>query len=542
MTHFLRAWRWTLLVFILWSGLTLRLSAARLAGDAPPPVHTDAADYWNIAQSISSGNGFSLDGRPTASRQPLYPAVLAVLQSAGAGPKTVKIMQAVLGVLAALFVYLAASRLGFPGAGLFAAAAMSFHPAQIGYSASLGVEAAFCFLVALIAWAWCAFVDEPSAKRAVVVGLSLALGLLCRSMFTLLPPLLAWLAYRRAQAGHRRRAAAALLACSFILPALWALRGKAVLGHASLSEAGNAGMVFYEGTLREERSPLLTESEPAVTVMELYAPGRRSGVFFELAARRIFNDPLHWLKLTTKRMARLPLEASAATVDDARPSWEPPAAIVTLVHAVLLFGALAGILSCASLRRAAAFPAYFALLALLSYHARYSGHLFPALAVVGAAGWAAAWPRLKRTAPLAGLLASACALPPAPPSAQELSQAPALSQLAAELVRQGRPLAALPLFEKALASADESVSGELVFNRAACLVLLERYPEALDDLNAFLSSDAPAQLQAAAFRRRAALKATLGDLAGAREDIAAGLALRPDDRELRRARDILERT
>jgi len=73
------------------------------------PIDRDAKEYYDIAQNLVAGNGFSIDGfEPTARRAPGYPLFLAGLISVfGAAPRLLYISQAIINVLTIFLVFLA---------------------------------------------------------------------------------------------------------------------------------------------------------------------------------------------------------------------------------------------------------------------------------------------------------------------------------------------------------------------------------------------------------------------------------------------------
>jgi len=95
-----------LIVGILFIALVLRLA---LIFSVTEPIDRDAKEYFDIAQNLVTGKGFSIDGiEPTARRAPGYPLFLAGLISVfGAAPRLLHISQAIINVLTIFLVFLA---------------------------------------------------------------------------------------------------------------------------------------------------------------------------------------------------------------------------------------------------------------------------------------------------------------------------------------------------------------------------------------------------------------------------------------------------
>jgi len=91
---------------ILLIGLVIRFF---LIFTVAEPIDRDAKEYYDIAQNLVAGNGFSIDGiEPTARRSPGYPFFLAILIAVcGAAPQVLYVVQALINLLTIYFVFLA---------------------------------------------------------------------------------------------------------------------------------------------------------------------------------------------------------------------------------------------------------------------------------------------------------------------------------------------------------------------------------------------------------------------------------------------------
>ena len=105
MNQWLKEHELWIIIIILLAGLFIR---GGLIFTVTEPIDRDAKEYFDIAQNIVTGNGFSIDSvQPTARRSPGYPAALAAVMAVfGAEPKTLYVFQALVNVLTIFLVYL----------------------------------------------------------------------------------------------------------------------------------------------------------------------------------------------------------------------------------------------------------------------------------------------------------------------------------------------------------------------------------------------------------------------------------------------------
>jgi len=95
-----------ILIILLLFALVLRLG---LIFTVTEPIDRDAKEYFDIAQNLIAGNGFSInDTEPTTRRSPGYPMFLAGLIAVfGPAPRMLYIFQALINVLTIFLVFLA---------------------------------------------------------------------------------------------------------------------------------------------------------------------------------------------------------------------------------------------------------------------------------------------------------------------------------------------------------------------------------------------------------------------------------------------------
>jgi 4-amino-4-deoxy-L-arabinose transferase-like glycosyltransferase len=174
----------------------------------------DEKQYRHIAENFINGHGLtvSIDSQTEEPlhepleihRMPLYPLVLALMEKAAWGVTSVRLLQALLGALSCVMIYLLAAELAGERAGRIAALLASVDPFSIYFAGRFLSETLFVLL--LIA-SWCYVVrtwkevvgGAPASQwlaSSLVAGLVGAAAVLTRStllpVFLLLP--LVWLA------------------------------------------------------------------------------------------------------------------------------------------------------------------------------------------------------------------------------------------------------------------------------------------------------------------------------------------------------------
>jgi 4-amino-4-deoxy-L-arabinose transferase-like glycosyltransferase len=208
-------------------GLAVRVAILVGTGGLTTKI-MDEQQYRQIAQSLVAGDGFAWGpGEPTSIRPPLYPALLAGVWSISPNNlQAVRVVQILLALATAVFVYLLGSQVYNPTVGAWAAAACWLYPSLIFFNVLILTETLFtCLLVAFVLLA-VLLVQRPRAGFAIACGLALGLATLTRSILWPLPvilcPLLAVLI--RAPLARRLALPALVLAGYAIVVAPWAIR------------------------------------------------------------------------------------------------------------------------------------------------------------------------------------------------------------------------------------------------------------------------------------------------------------------------------
>src|SRR5208283_967567 len=116
-----------------------------------PPLISDDKDYDAIARSLVHGDGFTLDGHPTAYRLPGYPLLLAASYAVFGDSKTpMRILQIIADVISCLLLFSIGKKLFSEKVGLLAAAILALFPIQVLYVSHLMTETIFTAILLFI--------------------------------------------------------------------------------------------------------------------------------------------------------------------------------------------------------------------------------------------------------------------------------------------------------------------------------------------------------------------------------------------------------
>jgi hypothetical protein len=144
-----------------------------------PGAFDDPDNYLPLAHSLASGEGFVLNGRPTAYRPPLYPLILApIFASTGeAAFAGIALLHLAMGAATVWLTATAARGSGLSQSqSLFAAAIVACDPVLVWQSRSVMTETPTAFLLGLGFAGLC----RPGAWGPVLGGAGLGLAALCR--------------------------------------------------------------------------------------------------------------------------------------------------------------------------------------------------------------------------------------------------------------------------------------------------------------------------------------------------------------------------
>lgn len=272
------------LSLIIVSALLVRLAIAVFF---TPPLLQDEIEYVAIAQSLYHGNGFSVDGTPTAYRAPAYPTfVAAVFTAFGESVVPVRIIQAFADTLSCLFIFLIAKRF-FSGTTPYIAASLyAIFPGNALYVSLLFSESIFTTLLLAIIFFYTKESLRNSFSWKIMIGTLLAiLTLLRQNAPILLFAFIVWevIRFYSWKTMWRRNILIVLSSFLFLFP--WIIRNKIQFDHFSLTS--NGGINFWIGHNQSANGSYkyLTHNNPLERVsgeFERSALGYKEGMDFLL--------------------------------------------------------------------------------------------------------------------------------------------------------------------------------------------------------------------------------------------------------------------
>ena len=215
-----------------------------------------------------------MNGRVTAARPPLYPAVVAVIyRAAGLGAhQAVRLFQILLNVALVPLVFALGRNLYDQRTGLWAAGLAAFYPSLWGHDDLLLTEVMFTFLLVAGTLAAVANAARPRWTFVAAAGIAFGLGALTRTSLLLYPPLFAIAIFTWCRAPSARRiVTVTLFTAAFALTvAPWIARNTRLLGRLSSIDS-------YSNSTAARLSPLRHLFEKPGSTWATRPPRQRSG-------------------------------------------------------------------------------------------------------------------------------------------------------------------------------------------------------------------------------------------------------------------------
>ncbi|MDR7545145.1 MAG: glycosyltransferase family 39 protein [Armatimonadota bacterium] len=372
--------------------------AAATVGLTTPPDREPAADsriHAALVASLLRGHGFALNGEPTSDTPPLYVAFLAIIYGTLGNPAAVRIVQALLGGAAVVFLYAFCARIYDRRTALVAAAVLAAFPHAVYVSGLHLTENLFLVLITAALVLSTRLAARPRTGTALALGGLLGLTALTRAVFlTFLPLVVLWAwgtwGWRSPQA-HRTAATVLGAAVAVLMP--WVARNYMVF-HAVIPVQGNGGVVFWAANNPQADGGLIWPSQQTWRSGSPPDDGRygwralslaeENRVYVQAALRWIRSHPADFGRLVLKKLARL---YGFSRAEDGRGLRVPP--VVRIAHGGVLAAAAAGLVT----ERRRWRPLLFVLLLVVFTHlsvavfsgaSRYLLPLVPALAVLAA--------------------------------------------------------------------------------------------------------------------------------------------------------------
>jgi 4-amino-4-deoxy-L-arabinose transferase-like glycosyltransferase len=286
----------TLLLCILGAALTVRIATAVLFH---PPLFSDDLDYVALGKSLAHGDGYQLEGHPTAYRTPGYPLLLALsFRLFGESLVPIRAAQAAADLISCFLVFtlgrkLFSERVGLIGAGIFA-----LFPIQILYVSIIMTETVFTTL--LLLYLLLCTGDAASWKRSIAAGIVLGAGTLVRPTILLLPAAVfavRWMSGWKPAENLKSLGITAGAALLILSP--WLMRNFTEFGRITLTS--NTGVNFWIGTHSgASGSYSFPENSPLLAVKDEFA---RSDMGIRLGLEFIRAHPPEYGMILVKKWA-----------------------------------------------------------------------------------------------------------------------------------------------------------------------------------------------------------------------------------------------
>jgi 4-amino-4-deoxy-L-arabinose transferase-like glycosyltransferase len=214
------------------------------------PLTLDMKEYILLAKNVAQGKGFNYGEEEGMniehySRPPLYPFFLAGIFSLfGSNLHAVRIIQALMGVINCVLIYLLARRIFNQYVGVIAAFISAIYLPFIWYSAHILSEVLFSTL--FLTCVLFLLANNRPYKQQIIAGIFLGLSVLCRPVgLFFLPVALIWLIFNFRNSYTKMGKALAFFLIGFILIVVpWIIRNYVILGQFVLVHS-SGGVTFW---------------------------------------------------------------------------------------------------------------------------------------------------------------------------------------------------------------------------------------------------------------------------------------------------------
>jgi len=233
-------------------------------------VNPDSSDLLSFAYNLATGVGFAHSvnedlpfSQPvefSAWRPPLYPAFVAIAFQFSRNTLFLRMLQVALAAFSLYFFLRLGLILIGESAALISGLAFALYPPLIWYSADLGTESLFLFLLTAVLFGFYETGRERSQVQVFWLGVLVGLAALCRPNGLMLAPALAlaiWLTGRDWRLAIRRGIVLGFAVTMIVLP--WTYRNYRLFHKVALIST-NAGATLWAGAhLRIEQGASLAE-------------------------------------------------------------------------------------------------------------------------------------------------------------------------------------------------------------------------------------------------------------------------------------------
>src|SRR3989338_1722495 len=247
-----------ILFAILVLGLLVRLGLIMFFDDDRRLFHDgDSAEYLALAENLRLGNGFTWDKSapfyPNSFRTPIYPGFLLLSRFLFGSYKAALVIQSVLIVLSAYFLYLIGREYFSRKIALWSAGIFLFAPFSLNVSVKFLTQTLFLFLLILSIWSWIQFLKDQRNKYFLLTSILLPVLALTRPIAQYIVPVfilsLAYVAYfGQIDLDLKKFLKLGFIMCVIFVAVLtpWLVRNYNLFGHFKLSSIPPYQLYFYD--------------------------------------------------------------------------------------------------------------------------------------------------------------------------------------------------------------------------------------------------------------------------------------------------------
>ncbi len=287
------------IMFIILCALFVRLAVIIFF---QPPLLQDEKDYYAIAQSIYHGNGFSLEGEPTAYRAPFYPVFLAFLFSIfGDTILPIKIIQTFADTLSCVILFMICVRFFSKSTGYLAVTVYTFFPGNALYVSLLMTEVLFTtlFLTAILLSTWRNF--EHSAISKIGLGIVFAvLTLLRQNAMIIIVIFFIWQSIRTQSIYGTLKRHMLVIISFLIFLTPWLIRNKILFDQYAITSNGGVNFWIGHNPTSNGAFKYTLQNNPLEKVMGEF---NRSKVGYEEGLNFLLHNPATEVKLLMLKFA-----------------------------------------------------------------------------------------------------------------------------------------------------------------------------------------------------------------------------------------------
>ncbi|MDP1676944.1 MAG: glycosyltransferase family 39 protein [Bacteroidota bacterium] len=291
--------QFSLLLTILGLALLIRICIALYF---TPPQLMDEKEYLSLAQSLQTGNGFSINNIPTAYRVPAYPSIMAFgFTVFGKSITVIRVIQSFSDTLSCLFIFLIANRLFSSRTAYLASFLYAIFPGNALYVSLLLSEIFFTTFFLVIIFLYTNESTRNSLRWKIIIGCLFAiLTLLRQNAPVVLITFIVWelISFRSWKVVLQRNIFIVLSFTFFLSP--WMMRNKIQFDYFSLTS--NGGINFWIGHNEEANGSYryITENNPLEYVTAEFDKsllGYKKGFIF------LLQNPIKEVKLAGLKFA-----------------------------------------------------------------------------------------------------------------------------------------------------------------------------------------------------------------------------------------------